>query len=109
MQINYHSVLTKIQKLQNLKKKKKFCTGRYTQYCPKLAGTRPVRPVFFPVRNKGAERTGLLVGMVYSGRTDRYGTESITLILGDVQTCAMSFLNFLICDPIYTKAMVHLR
>ena len=37
MQISYHSVLTKIQKLQNLKKKKTFfCTGRY---CPKLAGT----------------------------------------------------------------------
>ena len=41
MQISYHSVLTKIQKLQNLKKKKKLFsvmagTGRY---CPKLAGT----------------------------------------------------------------------
>ena len=46
MQINYHSALTKIQKLQNLKKnkiKKKLfsilartpCTSRY---CPKLAG-----------------------------------------------------------------------
>ena len=44
MQISYHSVLTKIQKLQNFKKKKKLFsvpvgtpgTGRY---CPKLAGT----------------------------------------------------------------------
>ena len=44
MQINYHSALTKIQKLQNLKKKKNFFfvppdtpgTGRY---CSKLAGT----------------------------------------------------------------------
>ena len=39
MQISYHFALTKIQKLQNLKKKKKktfFCTD---WYCPKLAGT----------------------------------------------------------------------
>ena len=37
MQISYHSALTKIQKLQNLKKKKTFfCTDRY---CPKLVGT----------------------------------------------------------------------
>ena len=85
MQISYHSFLTKIQKLQNLKKKKKktfFCTGRY---CPKLvgtagtAGTRPVRPVFFPERNRGVECTGLLAGTVYSGRTGRYGTKLTTL------------------------------
>ena len=45
MQISYHFILTKIQKLQNLKKKKKnffsvlagtSSTGRY---CPKLTGT----------------------------------------------------------------------
>ena len=38
MQINYHSALTKIQKLQNLKKKKKtfFCTARYAWYRPVL-------------------------------------------------------------------------
>ena len=44
IQISYHFVITKIQKLQNLKKKKKIFyvpagtpgTGRY---CPKLAGT----------------------------------------------------------------------
>ena len=42
MQISYHSALTKIQKLQNLKKKNnknikiKICTG---QYCSKLADT----------------------------------------------------------------------
>ena len=63
IQISYHSILTKIQKLQNLKKKKKKLfsipastpdTGRY---CPKLAstaGTRPVQPVFFWVRNRGS-------------------------------------------------------
>ena len=75
MQINYHSALTKIQKLQNLKKKKKLFfvppdtpdTGRY---CPKLAGMAsiwPVRPVFFPIRNRGVIRTSLLAGTVYSG------------------------------------------
>ena len=39
MQISYHFALTKIQKLQNLKKKKKnffFCTGRYARYRPVL-------------------------------------------------------------------------
>ena len=37
MQISYHSFLTKIQKLQNLKKKKKnFCTGQYARYRPVL-------------------------------------------------------------------------
>ena len=38
MQINYHSALTKIQKLQNLKKKKKtfFFTARYAWYWPVL-------------------------------------------------------------------------
>ena len=33
MQISYNFVLTKIQKLQNLKKKKTFfCTDRYARY-----------------------------------------------------------------------------
>ena len=83
MQISYHSVLTKIQKLQNLKKKKK--KKNFFLYWPVrpipagIARNWPVRPVFFPVRNKGVERTGLLAGTVYSGRTSRYGTESITL------------------------------
>ena len=38
MQISYHFVLTKIQKLQNLKIKKKtfFCTGQYAWYRPVL-------------------------------------------------------------------------
>ena len=41
MQISYHSVLTKIQKLQNLKKKKKFVPASMPgigRYCLKLAG-----------------------------------------------------------------------
>ena len=86
IQISYHSILTKIQKLQNLKKKKKkklFSVPAGTpgtgRYCPKLAGTRPVRPVFFPVQNRGVERTGLLASTVYSGRTSWYGTELTTL------------------------------
>ena len=92
MQISYHSILTKIQKLQNFKKKKKNLfsvpagmpsTG---QYCPKLAGTRLVQPVFFPVWNKGVECTGLLAGTVYSRRTGRYGTKLITLIASLNQT-----------------------
>ena len=88
MQISYHSILTKIQKLQNLKKKKKLFfvptgTGRTGRYCPKLvgmAGTKAVRSVFFPVRNRRVKCTGLLAGTVYSGRTGRYGTELITLV-----------------------------
>ena len=50
MQISYHSALTKIQKLQNLKKKKKknFCTDRY---CSKLADMTDTWPVFKPIQN----------------------------------------------------------
>ena len=69
MQISYHSALTKIKKLKNLKKKKK----NFFLY-------RPVRPVFFPVRNREVERTGLLAGTVYSDRTGRYDTKLTTLI-----------------------------
>ena len=69
IQISYHSILTKIQKLQNLKKKKTFfCTGRYARY---EAGT----PYIF----SDTKHTGLLVGMIYSDRTSRYGTELTTL------------------------------
>ena len=76
MQISCHSVLTKIQKLQNLKKKKKKI------YVPAgIARNWPVRPVFFPVRNRGVECIGFLAGTVYSGRTGRYGTKLITLLL----------------------------
>ena len=43
MQISYHSVITKIQKLQNFKKKKKHFSvpagmPGTSRYCPKLAG-----------------------------------------------------------------------
>ena len=52
MQISYHSTLTKIQKLQNLKKKiKKNCTGRYFPKLAGMAGTWLVRLVFKPVQN----------------------------------------------------------
>ena len=77
MQISYHFVLTKIQKLQNLKKKKK---KKKIFYVPAgIARNWPVRPVFFPVRNRGVERIRLLAGTVYSSHTGRYRTESITL------------------------------
>ena len=92
MQISYHFALTKIQKLQNLKKKKKktfFFVPAGTPgtglYCPKLAGTPgtwPVRPVFFPVRNRGVIHTGLLAGTVYSSRTGWYGTKLTLLHIG---------------------------
>ena len=52
IQISYHSALTKIQKIQNLKKKKKkkklffffLLAGmpNTSQYCPKLAGTASI-------------------------------------------------------------------
>ena len=60
-----------------------------------MAGTRPVWPVFFPVRNRRVEHTGLLAGTVYSGRTGRYGMESITLILSHSR-CPYIFLD---CQP----------
>ena len=76
MQISYHFALTKIQRLQNLKnnnnKKKTFFL--YRPVCPIPVGivrNWPVRPVFFPVRNMGVNRTGLLAGTAY---TCRYGT-----------------------------------
>ena len=56
MQISYHSALTKIQKLQNFKKKKKKLF-----FVPAgIARNWPVRPVFFPVRNRGVIHTSLL-------------------------------------------------
>ena len=74
MQIRYHYVLTKIQKLQNFKKKKLFSVSAG------IAQNWPIRPVFFLVRNRGVEHTELLAGTVYFSHTDRYGTKSITLI-----------------------------
>ena len=68
MQISYHSVLTKIQKLQNLKKKKKIFSvlAGTGWYCPKLAGT-----------------AGIFSGTKQGGRVYRitgwYGTKLITL------------------------------
>ena len=78
MQISYHSALTKIQKLQNLKKKKKLFSVLVGT--PGIAQNWPVRPVFFPVRNRGVEHIGLLAGTIYSGRIDQYGTELTPLI-----------------------------
>ena len=83
MQISYHSVLTKIQKLQNLKKNKKILYRPVRSIPTGIARNWLVRPVFFPVRNRRVERTGLLAGTVYADRTSRYGTESISLVLHD--------------------------
>ena len=54
MQISNHSVLTKIQKLQNSKKKKKTFSIPAS-----IARNWLVRLVFFPVQNRGVECTGL--------------------------------------------------
>ena len=78
--ISYHSILTKIQKLQNFKKKKNFFL--YRPVLPEIdrygwykAGTADI----FSGTKQGVERIGLLAGTVYSGRTGRYGTELTTL------------------------------
>ena len=79
IQISYHSILTKIQKLQNLKKKKKKKKFLYRPVRPVSADITRNWPVYFSVRNRGVERTGLLASTVYSGHTGRYGTELTTL------------------------------
>ena len=64
IQISYHFVLTKIQKLQNLKKKKKktfFCTGRYAQY----------RPVLPEIGRYEVGTAGIFSGTKQGGRTYR--------------------------------------
>ena len=79
MQISYHSALTKIQKLQNFKKKTFF-------FVPAgIARNWPVRLVFFPVRNRGFIRTGLLAGTIYSDRTGQYGTKLTSLVKSPAQ------------------------
>ena len=77
MQISYHSALTKIQKLQNLKKNKKI---KYSVPAG-IALNWPVRPVFFPVQNREVICTDLLAGTVYSGGTGRYGTKLTPLLI----------------------------
>ena len=73
MEISYHSVLTKIQKLQKFKKKKKktfFCTGRYAWY-------RPVLPEIVRYSQYEAGIAGIFSGMKQRGQayqiTGRYG------------------------------------
>ena len=59
MQVSYYFALTKIQKLQNFKKKKDFfCAGQQCLKLADMAGTWSVRPVFKPVQNIG---TSILV------------------------------------------------
>ena len=87
MQISYHFALTKIQKLQNLKnnnnEKKNFFLVPAG-----IAQNWPIRPVFFPVQNKGVNRIGLLAGTVYTDRTGRYGTVLTPLVL---RACLMQY------------------
>ena len=73
MQISYHSALTKIQKLQYLKKKKTFfCTGRYV---PKLAGTAGI---FFGMKQRGyTYRFTCWYGIFWLYRPVRYGIYSL--------------------------------
>ena len=82
MQINYHSVLTKIQKLQNLKKKKKtfFCTGRY---CPKLTGTAGI---FSGMKQGGRMyRIAGRYGIFRPYRPVRYGIDNLVKLTYDVK------------------------
>ena len=50
-----------------------------------IARNWPVRLVFFPVRNRGFIRTGLLAGTIYSGRTGQYGTKLTSLVKSPAQ------------------------
>ena len=65
----------------------KWCFGPVSIYRPKqpdfasTVGTRLVRPVFFPIRNKGVICTSALIGTVYIGCTGRYGTELTSLVI----------------------------
>ena len=64
MQISYHSALIKIQKLQNLKKKKKILYRPVRSVLAGIARNWLVQPIFFPVRNMGVICTILLAGTV---------------------------------------------
>ena len=60
-----------------------------------MAGMRPVRLIFFPVRNKGYTCTSALVGMVYTGHTGQYGTELTSLFQSDQRLIVISSINYL--------------
>ena len=51
MQINYHSVLTKIQKLQNFKKNKNKNKNKTFFVPANISQNWPIRPIFKPVQN----------------------------------------------------------
>ena len=84
MQINYHLVLTKIQKLQNWKKKKNtyFYTILYRPKHPKSLDMVDTRPIFKPIRNVDVS---LLVHVsvryisVVPASTVRYGIDYLGL------------------------------
>ena len=64
IQISYLSALTKIQKLQNLKIKKNKNFFFVSAGTPSITRNWLVWLVFFPVRKRGVERTGLLASTV---------------------------------------------
>ena len=80
MQISYHSALTKIQKLQNLKKKKKTFfvpagTLNTDRYCPKLAGTASI---FSGTKQEGyTYRFACRYGIFQPYWPVRYGIDSL--------------------------------
>ena len=76
------------------------CTGLKHLYRPKqpdfagTAGTRPLRLVFFSVRNKGYTCTGALTGTIYTSHTDRYCTELTSLKPALCNACLVHLAKF---------------
>ena len=73
-------------KLVKITKKLRKCFSPVSLYRPKqldfvgTADTRSVQLIFFPIRNRGCTYTDALAGMIYTGRTSRYGTRLASLI-----------------------------
>ena len=69
------------------------CTGPKHLYRPKqpdftrTSNTRTLWPVFFLIQNKGSTCIGALASMVYTGRTNGYGTKFTSLTLRVVCEC----------------------
>ena len=85
LELGFNKITILPLKMSKLTKQAFLCFGPVFKYRPvqpifaSMAGTRPVRPVFLPVRNIGVNRTGLPAGTVYSGRISQYGTVLTTL------------------------------
>ena len=93
MQISYHFALTKIQKLQNLNKKKKklfFCISRY---CLKLVGTAGI---FFCTKQGGyMYRFACRYGIYRPYRPVQYEIDSL-VINWNTQHCGQITLGYLL-------------